>query len=75
MPKVIVVGAGTAGLSSAIRLRAKGYDVDILEKNEKVGGRMYQIRNQGFSFDVGPTIVMMPEEIQRCFQGIGRESG
>jgi phytoene desaturase len=71
MPKVIVIGAGTAGLASAIRLRAKGYDVDILEKNGKVGGRMYQIRDQGFSFDVGPTIVMMPDEYKDVFRASG----
>lgn len=69
--KVIVIGAGTAGLASAIRLKTKGYDVEIFEKNERVGGRMYQIEDNGFKFDVGPTIVMMPDIYQEVFTASG----
>ena len=61
MKKVIVIGAGTAGLASAIRLQTLGLKVEIYEKNDKVGGRMYQYENNGFFFDYGPTITMMPE--------------
>jgi len=71
MAKVAVIGAGTAGLASAIRLQSLGYDVDIYEKNPKVGGRMYQINDRGFSFDVGPTIVMMPELYKEVFEVSG----
>ncbi len=71
MAKVAVIGAGTAGLASAIRLQSLGYDVDIYEKNPKVGGRMYQINDHGFSFDVGPTIVMMPELYKEVFEVSG----
>lgn len=71
MKKIIVIGAGTAGLASAIRLQALGFDVSIYEKNEKVGGRMYQIEEQGFFFDYGPTITMMPEEYKDVFRDSG----
>lgn len=67
MRKVIVIGAGTAGLASAIRLQTLGYAVEIYEKNEKVGGRMYQLEEKGFKFDVGPTIVMMPQTYKELF--------
>lgn len=70
--KVIVVGAGTAGLASAIRLQNNGYDVEIYEKNPKVGGRMYQIEDKGFKFDVGPTIVMMPDVYKEVFEQAGK---
>lgn len=72
MKKIIVIGAGTAGLVSAIYLQNEGYDVHIYEKNEKVGGKMYQIGGEGFTFDVGPTIVMMPELYNEVFSMCGR---
>lgn len=71
MATIGVIGAGTAGLASAIRLKTLGYDVDIYEKNGQVGGRMYQFSDQGFSFDVGPTIVMMPELYKEVFEFSG----
>ncbi len=71
MAKVIVIGAGTAGLAAGIRLQALGFDVEIHEKNPKIGGRMYQIEDKGFVFDVGPTIVMMPQEYDDVFLASG----
>ena len=71
MAKIGIIGAGTAGLASAIRLKTMGYDVDVYEKNNQVGGRMYQLTDQGFSFDVGPTIVMMPELYKEVFEFSG----
>ena len=71
MKKVIIIGAGTAGLAAGIRLLTDGYDVSIYEKNEKVGGRMFQIEEKGFQFDVGPTIVMMPEVFNEVFEYSG----
>lgn len=67
MKKVIIIGAGVAGLASAIRLKTLGFDVEIYEKNEKVGGRMFSIEERGFKFDVGPTIVMMPDMYKEVF--------
>ncbi|MDY0210699.1 MAG: phytoene desaturase family protein [Acholeplasma sp.] len=71
MKKVIVIGAGTAGLASGIRLLKDGFDVEIYEKNEKPGGRMYRIEEKGFQFDVGPTIVMLPEVYNEVFEYSG----
>jgi len=69
--KVIIIGAGTAGLASAIRLQSKGFDVVIYEKNPQVGGRMYSHEEKGYRFDVGPTIVMMPEIYREVFEYSG----
>lgn len=65
--KVVVIGAGAAGLAAAVRLRNAGYVVDVFEKNSMAGGKMYQIGGDGFLFDVGPTIVMMPDIFQALF--------
>ena len=71
--KVIVVGAGIGGLSAAIRLQHAGYSVEIFEKQGMPGGKMHQIHEQGFTFDVGPTIVMMPAIYQDIFRLCGRD--
>lgn len=71
MKKVIVIGAGVAGLTAAIRLQKEGYDVTIYEKLDRPGGKMHQIKEQGFTFDVGPTIVMMPDVYREVFQFAG----
>ena len=52
--KAIVIGSGIAGLASAIRLRKKGYDVDVYEANAYTGGKLHAIREQGYRFDMGP---------------------
>ncbi len=71
MKKVLIIGAGTAGLASAIRLQNQGYQVTIYEKLPRVGGRMYRFEEKGFQFDVGPTIVMMPEIYREIFEITG----
>ena len=73
MKRVIVVGAGAAGLAAAIRLRCAGYDVALYEKEPQVGGKMNRIREDGFTFDVGPTIVMMPALYREVFELAGRD--
>ncbi|MDD2534058.1 MAG: phytoene desaturase family protein [Eubacteriales bacterium] len=70
--KVIVVGAGVSGLASAIRLQHLGYDVEIYEKNPIIGGRMGLIEFDGFKFDLGPTILMMPHMFREVFEFCGR---
>ena len=70
--KVIVVGAGVGGLSSAIRLQKEGYQVEIFEKESMVGGKMHMIEKDGFRFDLGPTIVMMPELYREIFEIAGK---
>ncbi|WP_057915163.1 phytoene desaturase family protein [Peribacillus muralis] len=70
--KVIVVGAGVAGLASAIRLQHAGYQVEIFEKESIPGGKMHRIEKDGYKFDLGPSIVMMPELYQEIFELAGR---
>lgn len=73
MKRVNIVGAGTAGLAAAVRLQNKGYEVHLYEKNSKVGGKMFQIDEEGYKFDVGPTIVMTPDIYNEVFEIAGRD--
>ncbi|MGV3633339.1 MAG: phytoene desaturase [Pseudorhodoplanes sp.] len=59
-PHAIVIGAGFGGLAAAIRLGARGYRVTVLEKLDAPGGRAFVHRQDGFTFDAGPTIVTAP---------------
>lgn len=70
---VTVIGAGVAGLASAIRLQNKGYSVTIIEKDDLPGGKMNRIQLDGYQFDLGPTIVMMPELYREVFEEAGRD--
>jgi len=71
--KVIIIGAGVAGLASAIRLQHAGFQVEIYEKEAIAGGKMHRIEKDGFQFDMGPTIVMMPELYREIFELVGRD--
>ncbi|WP_217587978.1 phytoene desaturase family protein [Lentibacillus saliphilus] len=71
--KVIVIGAGVAGLASAIRLQHAGYSVSIYEKESMPGGKMHRIDQDGYQFDLGPSIVMMPEIYREVFELCGRD--
>ncbi|HEX6315175.1 MAG TPA: phytoene desaturase family protein [Gemmatimonadaceae bacterium] len=70
--KVVVIGAGFGGLAAAIRLRARGYGVEIVEKRAQPGGRAGTIRQDGFTFDTGPTIITAPQLIADLFAAAGR---
>ena len=59
-PHAIVIGSGFGGLAAAVRLGARGYRVTVLEKLDAPGGRAYVYRQDGFTFDAGPTIVTAP---------------
>ena len=61
---VLVVGAGIGGLATALRLAKKGYKVEILEKNSQAGGRLNQIKKDGFTFDTGPSFFSMSYEFK-----------
>jgi len=60
MSKVIVIGSGFGGLGAAIRLAARGHEVEIYEKRDKLGGRAYVYDINGFKFDGGPTVITAP---------------
>lgn len=72
MKSVAVIGSGFGGLSEAIRLQARGFQVTIFEKRPKVGGRAYQLVKDGFTFDMGPSLITAPFIIDRVFQSAGR---
>jgi phytoene desaturase len=66
--KVIIVGAGLGGLTTALRLSTKGYQVEILEKYHQAGGRLNEIKMDGFTFDVGPSFFSMSYEFDELFK-------
>ena len=65
---VVVVGAGLGGISAALSLAAAGYEVDVFEKNEHVGGKLNVLEKEGFSFDLGPSILTLPQYFERLFE-------
>jgi len=67
MPKAIIIGAGIAGIASAIRMAVKGFDVAVFEANEHAGGKLSQIEMDGFRFDAGPSLFTMPQYVDELF--------
>jgi len=65
--KVIVIGAGFAGLSAATSLSQQGFDVTIFEKNKELGGRARKLELNGFTFDMGPSWYWMPDVFENYF--------
>ena len=65
--KVIVVGSGFGGLASALRLRAKGYEVTLVEKHPDLGGRARVFKKDNFIYDGGPTVITAPYLIEELF--------
>jgi len=59
---VLIIGAGIGGLATALRLAKKGYKVKIIEKNDQAGGRLNQLKKDGFTFDTGPSFFSMSYE-------------
>jgi phytoene desaturase len=70
--KVVVVGAGFGGLSAAALLARDGFDVTVLEKNDRPGGRAMVYEQDGFKFDMGPSWYMMLEAFDRFFAEFGK---
>jgi diapolycopene oxygenase len=70
--RVIVIGAGLGGMSAAIMLARRGFQVTMLEKNAQVGGKLNQLQTKGFSFDLGPSIFTLPEIFRPIFEGDGK---
>jgi len=70
--RVVVIGAGLGGISAALSLRLEGYDVRVFEKNEKIGGKLNVLAEQGYQFDLGPSILTLPHIFARTFEKAGR---
>lgn len=61
---VLIVGTGLGGLSTGLRLASRGYAITFVEKNKQAGGRLNQLKKDGFTFDVGPSFFSMPYEFE-----------
>ncbi len=72
--KIIVIGSGFGGLGAAIRLAARGYDIEIFEKRDKPGGRAYVYEINGFKFDAGPTVITAPFLFNELFELAGKKA-
>jgi phytoene desaturase len=72
LKKAVIIGSGFAGLSTASFLAKAGYAVTVLEKQSTPGGRARQLKEQGFTFDMGPSWYWMPEVFERFFNSFGK---
>ncbi|MFW5883086.1 MAG: phytoene desaturase family protein [Verrucomicrobiota bacterium] len=73
MADCVVVGGGLGGLAAAIRLRARGENVLLLEQGERLGGKCNRREREGFVFDTGPSVLTMPFVLDELFAAAGRE--
>lgn len=71
--RAVVIGAGLGGLASAMRLGAKGWQVTVLDRLDRPGGRGSSIRQGGHRFDLGPTIVTVPQILRDLWSACGRD--
>ncbi|MFO1323584.1 MAG: phytoene desaturase [Burkholderiales bacterium] len=71
-PHAVVIGSGFGGLAAAVRLGARGYRVTVLERLDALGGRACVYRQDGYTFDAGPTIVTAPFLFEELWQLCGR---
>ncbi len=69
----VVIGAGFGGLAAAMRLGARGWRVSVLDRLEGPGGRGAALRREGFRFDLGPTIVTVPQVFRELWAACGRD--
>ena len=72
MSRIIVIGSGFGGLSAAARLAARGHQVELFEKRDKLGGRAYVYDIDGYRFDGGPTVITAPWIFDEIWQAAGR---
>lgn len=72
--RVTVIGSGFGGLATAVRLQARGYQVTLVEARDQLGGRAYVYRQDGFTFDAGPTVITAPFLIDEIFAAAGRRT-
>ncbi|OIP84274.1 MAG: phytoene desaturase [Porphyromonadaceae bacterium CG2_30_38_12] len=70
---VLIVGTGLGGLTTALRLAKRGYRVEMIEKNEQAGGRLNQLKKDGFTFDSGPSFFSMSYEFKEFATDCGIE--
>lgn len=73
--RVAIVGGGVGGLTCAIRLRAAGHDVTLFERNDVVGGKLATLERDGFTFDIGPSLLTLPHMFDEVFRLTGTSLG
>lgn len=74
MKSVIIIGAGIGGLSAAIRLAVQGISVTVLEQSDAAGGKMREVRAEGFRWDTGPSVITMRPVLEELFAAGGAGS-
>ena len=71
---VVIIGSGFAGLSAASFMAKAGWKVTVIEKNATAGGRARQLKQDGFTFDMGPSFYRMPDVFEHYFNQFGKKS-
>ena len=74
LKKIVVIGSGFGGIAAALRLKAKKYDVTLIEKHQDLGGRARVFKKNGFIFDGGPTVITAPYLIKELFELFNKNS-
>ena len=69
--KAVIIGAGVGGITTAVFLAQKGFEVEVYEKNASAGGRCGQLNQDGHRFDMGATILLMPSIYRKVFESLG----
>ncbi len=70
---VVVIGAGLGGISAAICLAQEGYGVTLVDKNPWLGGKLCEHKAEGYTFDLGPSILTLPHIFERLFERSGKK--
>ena len=71
----IIIGSGIAGLAAAIRLKVKGFEVDVYESNASPGGKLTEFKINDYRFDFGPSLFTLPEQVEELFKLAGKNPG
>ncbi|WP_426669592.1 1-hydroxycarotenoid 3,4-desaturase CrtD [Mucilaginibacter sp. McL0603] len=71
--KAVIIGAGIAGIATAVRLAVKGYQVEVFEANNYAGGKIAEFEQDGFRFDAGPSLFTMPQYVDELFELAGKK--
>ena len=71
--RVVVIGSGFGGMASAIRLQAAGHEVTLIEAREQLGGRASQLREAGYTFDMGPSLITAPDLLRELWHSAGSD--
>ena len=72
MKKVAIIGAGIGGISTAIRLAHKGFEVSVFEANSYAGGKLSSFDLNGYRFDAGPSLFTLPNLVEELFELVGK---